>query len=318
MDLTISEYPNITDCKDIENWGFNNLLYVLGLEGMRLECILFGNKIQIEDEYYERAKSLYFLSVHYASLTGKIGDFKVKYPAIELSMFSYDNDDENYDGRYRYWGIDILVCDFVDIEQIDPFDVESIAKGVKVKATLQARNYNNLSPYFIGDILNLLTGIRNEDNLFNVFGLYAKNTRSTLKEFINYSIILINTYSQNGHIEQLDVKKWFKNWVYETTKDYDDIVFSDLDFKRTSIETTFAKVEEKQKKVGRPKGGAKPLHEEIYKEFLRLTLSNDKTMKKPLAITRLTTSFGDKFKTKDIVSIKSSINRIIRERVNNN
>ena len=78
------------------------------------------------------------------------------------------------------------------------------------------------------------------------------------------------------------------------------------------------KVEKKLQKAGRPKKEVNDLHENIYKEFLRLTLSNDKIIEKPLAVTRLTTSFGYKFKTKNIDSIKASINRIIREKANNN
>lgn len=84
--------------------------------------------------------------------------------------------------------------------------------------------------------------------------------------------------------------------------------------------TTFAKVEEQQKKVGRQKEEKVNLsHKEIYDEYMRLTDSNDKKIKKSTAKGRLVNiTFKEMFNQGSLESKKARLNTILRKFTNIN
>lgn len=144
--------------------------------------------------------------------------------------------------------------------------------------------------------------------------------RANENEFYDFLFweIWSNPYVQNLDSKE-DAQKIFAKFIFEKLEE-DDLIDTEIEKQRhlnTIPQPAQPLKEEVKKKAGRPQI-LNPLHEKVYKEFLKLTQTNDKIMDKPTAVHRLATiTFKDKFGT-TIESRKRSINRIIKNRTDNN
>jgi hypothetical protein len=162
------------------------------------------------------------------------------------------------------------------------------------------------------EIYDMLTRARSETDDYG--DLNGQSIEERRQQTVDYCLNIINNSPTHG----IHGETYYANFFHITSgrirynMEHEEII--DIESKDKSTDKA---EENKKKKAGRPKQ-ENPLHREVYREFLRLTTTNDRLLLKAQAVHRLATiTYKDKFgETPE--SSKSQINRIIRTLSNNN
>lgn len=229
---------------------------------------------------------------------------------------NYDNYEFMYDknGYSRGEGIPI----FKDV--FDFFNV--IENFVLTEITNKGKDFSEFGKYLDYNLAyNSYQGV---DFLYYLYFVYEPYFSQDLKD---YRVSWIEEFNP---IHQYEIAEYVKNWIDGKVKLIGKNSLDEIGKRSKIIVEMYAtlptqptltpapQAEEKQK-VGRPRAKENPLHDDIRKEFMRLTITNPTTIDKSKAKLRLiNTTFNDNFTQSSIESKLARLNTILRTKSNNN